>query len=248
MNFSFYQHHGYLILENLVSASEIYSLKEKAQNLLQSSIHSENQTLNNTEYFLKSSSNISVFRDSFQNIDKIGHALHIHNPTFKQFTHKPIFRDICQNLAILNPLITQSMYLLKHPNSSKVDPHQDSTFIHTTPLSCIAFWIPLDEVTVDNGCLWVIPGSHTSDLKTRFKYKDSKLVFDPPTKEDYQDEWLPLPMKPGSVLIMHGSLIHKSEKSVSTMNRREVYSFHVVSKDSEWSEDNWIQKNVLMDL
>ncbi len=33
-------------------------------------------------------------------------------------------------------------------------------FINTKPLSCMAFWFAVEEVTMENGCLWVAPGSH----------------------------------------------------------------------------------------
>jgi ectoine hydroxylase-related dioxygenase (phytanoyl-CoA dioxygenase family) len=46
-------------------------------------------------------------------------------------------------------------------------PHQDSTFLYTEPLSCVAFWFAFEEATRDNGCLWVIPGSHKAGIKRR---------------------------------------------------------------------------------
>jgi hypothetical protein len=48
-----------------------------------------------------------------------------------------------------------------------VSPHQDSTFLYTEPLSCVAFWFAFEEATRDNGCLWVIPGSHKHGIKRR---------------------------------------------------------------------------------
>lgn len=42
-------------------------------------------------------------------------------------------------------------------------PHQDATFLHTEPLGrVLGFWIALEDATRENGCLWFIPGSHTS--------------------------------------------------------------------------------------
>lgn len=39
-------------------------------------------------------------------------------------------------------------------------PHQDSTFLYTEPMSCLGFWMPMEPATRENGCLWVLPGSH----------------------------------------------------------------------------------------
>ena len=37
----------------------------------------------------------------------------------------------------------------------------DSTFLYTEPeQSCTGFWWAVDDATIENGCLWAIPGSH----------------------------------------------------------------------------------------
>lgn len=44
-----------------------------------------------------------------------------------------------------------------------VMPHQDATFLYTEPLGQVmGVWIALEDATLDNGCLWFIPGSHRS--------------------------------------------------------------------------------------
>ena len=68
------------------------------------------------------------------------------------------------------------MYIFKQANvGSEVTPHQDSTFLHTSPkqtvlgkifkldseaVICLGMWIALEDATEDNGCLWSVPGSH----------------------------------------------------------------------------------------
>lgn len=45
-----------------------------------------------------------------------------------------------------------------------VPAHQDATFLYTEPLGrLLGLWIALEDTTVENGCLWFIPGSHTSE-------------------------------------------------------------------------------------
>lgn len=45
-----------------------------------------------------------------------------------------------------------------------VFPHQDATFLYTEPLGrVLGVWIALEDATLENGCLWFIPGSHTSE-------------------------------------------------------------------------------------
>lgn len=52
-----------------------------------------------------------------------------------------------------------------------VNAHQDSTFLYTEPMKLLGIWIPLEDVTEENGCLSYIPGSHKSKaLQSTFPF------------------------------------------------------------------------------
>jgi phytanoyl-CoA hydroxylase len=73
--------------------------------------------------------------------------------------------DICRQIPIENPVVVQSMAILKPPKiGGNVSVHQDSTFLYDEPETLVGFWIPLQDATVKNGCLWGIPGSHKYPL------------------------------------------------------------------------------------
>jgi hypothetical protein len=43
--------------------------------------------------------------------------------------------------------------------------HQDEAYNHEPiPLRSVHFWIPLQPATVENGCMWFVPGSHRGGL------------------------------------------------------------------------------------
>lgn len=45
-----------------------------------------------------------------------------------------------------------------------VSSHQDASFLYTEPLGrVLGLWMALEDATLENGCLWFIPGSHTSE-------------------------------------------------------------------------------------
>lgn len=53
-----------------------------------------------------------------------------------------------------------------------VTPHQDATFLYTEPLGRVmGMWIALEDATINNGCLWFIPGSHNSKYLPECLYK-----------------------------------------------------------------------------
>ena len=63
-------------------------------------------------------------------INKVGHSLHEHNKIFEEITYTPGVWEICQEIGIRDPLVMQSMAILKPPKvGGKVKTHQDSTFL-----------------------------------------------------------------------------------------------------------------------
>uniref|UniRef100_A0A6I8NBT3 Phytanoyl-CoA dioxygenase domain-containing protein 1 n=1 Tax=Ornithorhynchus anatinus TaxID=9258 RepID=A0A6I8NBT3_ORNAN len=82
-----------------------------------------------SEYFLTSGDKIRFFfeKDVFdkegnfkvpqdKSINKIGHALHAHDPVFKKITHSPPIQEISRSLGFEEPVVVQSMYIFKQPH------------------------------------------------------------------------------------------------------------------------------------
>lgn len=234
----------------------------------------------NDKYFLSSADDIKVFMENQKfdlvsflmkqnfknednvtinlnlNVNKIGHALHKLDPVFSEFTHNNVFKQISHDIGVDDPVIPQSMYIFKSPGAGGiVEPHQDSTFLYTEPLSCHAFWIPLSDVNADNGCLWCIPGSHTNPLVYRFKLDlaNKSTYFEPSINDDLtKDIWLekdyvPIVASKGSLVLLHGSIVHKSGVNNSTIPRN-VYTFHIVDANAKWDNHNWLQLQYFVKL
>ncbi|GFR12401.1 phytanoyl-CoA dioxygenase domain-containing protein 1 [Trichonephila clavata] len=81
-----------------------------------------------------------------------------------------------------------------------VRPHQDSTYLYTEPPSCIGLWFPIEEATIENGCLWFLPGSHKSGkIYQRYERNPDKNPFMvmKGTFPDFDaDKYIPIPAKP----------------------------------------------------
>ena len=92
---------------------------------------------------------------------------------------------------------------------SQIPWHQDSGVIlpEADGSTILTVWFPLNEATLDNGCLQVIPRSHRSELiahcptEKGVAIPEAKLPAMPAT---------PLPMRPGSVLLMTRRTVHSS--------------------------------------
>jgi len=127
------------------------------------------------------------------------------------------------------------MFFVKHAGRPGQAWHQDEAFIPTADGSLNGAWIALDEATIDNGCLWVIPGSHRPGIvwPTR-PHNDPR--FDP-TPESYDYPWtdddaVPVELAPGSVLLFNGYLLHRSLNNTRRQGYRRSYVCHYMSAES----------------
>jgi len=186
-----YNDQGYLIFEGFVDDAECDQLRARATELVQQfdpaevvsifSTHEQNRLTD--EYFLTSGDKIRLFfeENAFnpdgtlkyekeKSINKIGHALHDLDPVFNRFSRAPKLRALAAAIGHENSYLLQSMYIFKQPNiGGEVTCHQDSTFLYTEPIDIAGLWFALEDATIENGCLWVLPGGHRYGLKSRWR-------------------------------------------------------------------------------
>jgi ectoine hydroxylase-related dioxygenase (phytanoyl-CoA dioxygenase family) len=125
----------------------------------------------------------------------------------------------------------QSMLFIKPPNFPGQAWHQDELYIPTRDRSLTAIWIPLEDVTVENGCLWVVPGSHRQGImyptrphnnNEEYEYDDTCYGFDEKLGK-------PIEMKAGDALFFNGYLLHKSLKNRSTRYRKVLTNHYMTA-------------------
>ena len=182
-------------------------------------------------------------------VNKIGHGLHDLVPEFESVSYDKRIARICRDIGLIKPLAVQSMYILKSAFfGGEVTPHQDGAFLFTEPQSVVGFWWPLDDCSTMNGCLWAVPGSHkTVPVSRKFRRKDppgegTEFLPVEPVKWDLANA-VPLEISKGSLVIIHGALVHFSRENVSGKDRH-AYSVHVVEgrPGVEYPSDNWLQR------
>jgi phytanoyl-CoA hydroxylase len=257
---------GYLILPDFVSIYTCHKLIAEQHNILQTYkntsdikviFNTDNQQHAQEKYFFDSARSIKLFyeKDAFdehgslitpitQAVNKIGHALHDLNAVFKEFSYNQQLRDLVIALGIAQPKIVQSMYLLKQPKiGNQVDLHQDSTFLYTNPETCIGLWFALEDATIQNGCLWAIPGEHRSSLRERLITEDHATTLKILDHTPFNlSNAVPLEVAAGTLIVLHGRLPHYSEYNHSTVSRH-AYSLHVIDDVAEYPASNWLQDN-----
>lgn len=190
-------------------------------------------------------------------INKIGHYLHELSPPFRKATFTPLHASVARMLGFRDPRVLQSMIICKQPEiGGRVPPHQDSTFLYTNPPSAVGFWIALEDATVENGCLSFARGSHRrAPVRNRFVRKDDggtgfedvatarfpdELEVEEVGMEEGEETYELGEVRAGTLVLIHGNLLHKSERNLSGKSRF-IYTFHVIEGQNEYDSKNWLQ-------
>ena len=180
-----------------------------------------------------------------KSINKIGHALHDLNPVFERFSYQPRLANLVVQLGICEPQWLQSMLIFKQPAiGGEVTWHQDGSFLYTVPQSVIGFWFALEDASLENGCLWVLPGQHKCGLRSRFRRINGRLQTEtlPEAPSFDENDRTPLEVSAGTLVVLHGALPHYSEANRSSKSRY-AYALHAISEVADYLEDNWLQRD-----
>jgi phytanoyl-CoA hydroxylase len=266
-----YDRDGFLVLEDFVDQSACDSLRARAEELVRafdpagvvSIFSTHEQTRTSDDYFLESGDKIRFFfeenaflpdgtlrQSKEQSINKIGHALHDLDPVFDSFSRTAEIKRLVFDLGITEPLMLQSMYIFKQPRiGGEVTCHQDATFLFTEPLRMVGLWFALEDATIENGCLWVIPGGHQLGLKSRFMRAEcGGTRFEVLDNRPWPEEQLqPLEVKKGALIVLPGLLPHLSRENRSSKSRH-AYTLHLIDASSDYPANNWLQRSAEMPL
>ncbi|KAH1243272.1 Phytanoyl-CoA dioxygenase [Glycine max] len=262
----FFNSQGYLVIESFASSDEIESMMQRMEQLVDefdpsstaSIFSTKNQQKLTDDYFFDSVERISFFFEEKAfgddgklkqpkqlSLNKVGHALHEIEPAFKKFSSSEKVSSLMHSLGYKRPVVMQSMYIFKQPGiGGEVVPHQDNSFLYTEPQTCTGLWLALEDANILNGCLWAIPGSHKNGLVRRFLRDKDGVKFDQPSPSYDQKDFVPIEVKAGSLVVIHGDLIHQSFENQSQKSRH-AYSLHVVDTvGCKWAPENWIRRKV----
>lgn len=144
--------------------------------------------------------------------------------------HERFRRGLTQLLGG-EPYLMQTMIYFKPAGARGQALHQDQFYLRVQPGTCVAAWLALDDTDEANGCMQVVPGSHTLPVLCTNK-ADTELSFTDitvPVPEGL--EVRPVPMQAGDVLVFNGQLIHGSYPNRSRDRfRRSLIAHYAVAE------------------
>ncbi len=104
--------------------------------------------------------------------------------------------------------------------------HQDNGYGELDPYNAIGCLTALDDADVENGCLWILPGSHKGgqiDAGEGGTIAGKKAMRDITVQVDEAGA-IPMPLKAGECLFFHALTLHKSEGNLSRDRDRRICS------------------------
>jgi len=150
-NIDFYYENGYLIVEDALSPQEVAEIRAETVHICRGE---RGDIIGLPEH------------DPAETDDEvISRVLCVHHPhklsdVMMSYMKHPTIINVLTGVIGPDVKSMQSMLFIKSAGKPGQAWHQDEDFIPTRDRSLIGAWIALDDATVDNGCLWIIPGSH----------------------------------------------------------------------------------------
>ena len=223
---AFYRENGYVVIENGVSAAEVERLKSETTAICR---NDDGRILNMPEVD-KRLSDVEVLKK----------VLCIHYPhklseTFFKALAYPAITEVLRRAISPNVKAMQSMLFVKASGKPGQAWHQDEDYIPSRDRSLAGAWIALDDATLENGCLWVLPKSHARGILW-----PQKIHFDERfdcARESYNFPWddadsVPVEVKAGSIVFFNGYLLHRSLPNRATTGYRRALVNHYMSAES----------------
>lgn len=133
----------------------------------------------------------------------------------------------------LEPYAVQTMLYFKPPGARGQALHQDQYYLRVQPGTCLAAWMPLDPCDEENGCMQVVPGSHTWPLLCTTAADTTQSFTDVTVPIPAGTPIKPVVMQPGDVFFFNGQLIHGSFPNISQNRFRRSLIGHYLVGEAE---------------
>lgn len=151
-----------------------------------------------------------------------------HSRLVSRYLDQPVVRSLATHPAIVGRLdgligpdvaLWASNFFIKQPGSREIPWHQDFNYWAIDPLVNLTAWIAIDEATVANACVQLIPGSHRRILphvKAGAEMHFQEMAD--PALVDARGA-LPMELEPGQFFLFGERLLHRSDAFSSGRRR-----------------------------
>jgi ectoine hydroxylase-related dioxygenase (phytanoyl-CoA dioxygenase family) len=221
-----FHHDGYVVLPEVLDPTELHQLQAESVRLCRGDLGS----IEGATTAVSTETEDEVLRRflCIHYPHKISDVIRTH------MTH-PYVVAVLKDVIGPNIKSMQSMLFIKAEGKPGQAWHQDEFFIPTRDRSLTAAWTALDDATVENGCLWVLPGSHRAGViypnaeHDDRDYDCSVASYGFPYREE---DAVAVEVEAGSTVLFNGYLLHKSLPHRGKGGYRRALVNHYMSAES----------------
>ena len=154
------------------------------------------------------------------NLKRRMQSRHMDQAVVYDLASHPTIVDRIAGLMGPDIVVWATNFWLKEPGSKEIPWHQDINFWPIEPPLNVSAWLAIDEVTEENACVRVIPGSHRQFLAAYDRRPEEMAFAEMADPAGYDDSGaVSMELQPGEFFLFSERLLHASSANTSDKRR-----------------------------
>ena len=173
--------------------------------------------------------------------EQLHHTLVAEDPFWVRLISDERLLDVAEIFIGSDIALFASHYICKPPSDGQaVLWHQDGSYWPLEPMEVVTVWLAVDDSLPENGCMRVIPGTHTLELHRMKPRTDIPNVLNSGIDPELVDESraVDFVLKAGDVSVHHPNIIHGSNPNTS-MTRRGGLTIRYIPTSTRITKEPW---------
>ncbi len=223
---------GYLVRLNVFTTEENDVLRQVAEDVVDGKRPFPSTNINQNALVRDG----KIEKQGIYGIHKIHHPS-CYCPEFLARVRDPRLTDPLVDILGPDILGINNLFIWKAPKIGLGFPwHQDKFYFRNrfNTETTVGTWTAIDPADRENGCLYVVPGSHKSDIFEHDDLEGSQQQEFKLARGVRDADGVAVEAPPGAVIWFHSHLLHKSTDNHSLRFRRS-YVVHYLSAQAEWT-------------
>jgi len=146
-------------------------------------------------------------------------ARHLDHRVVYDLVTRPETLDRLRGILGKDIVLWTTFFFNKEPGGLELPWHQDANFWPIEPPLNVSIWLAIDEVTTENSCVQLIPGSHRRVVKHIPARDGMGFSQEADPEEVDADKAIDMELKPGEFFIFNERLLHHSAQNNSSKRR-----------------------------
>ena len=149
--------------------------------------------------------------------------IHLHSDVVRKYYYGGPQVDAAEQLVGPNiKSCTCQLTFKLHGNSMDFDWHQDNVYGELDPYNALTTITAMDDSDRENGCIWLIPGSHKAGQAKFERSSEDHQTARPVVLKVDDSQAVPAQMKAGECLVFHCHMLHYSQGNLSADRDRRL--------------------------